>query len=70
MNRGAWQAIVYGIAKNQPRLRLNMYTWLMVRNEGILRSQPGLPVKDLVTMTSLPFGQGPQIGESEKQSNV
>ena len=47
-----------------------MYIWLMVRNEGILRSQPGRPEKGPVTMTSLPFGQGPQISESEKQSNV
>ena len=47
-----------------------MYIWLMVRNEGILRSQPGLPEKGPVTMTSLPFVQGPQISESEKQSNV
>lgn len=36
----------------------------------MLRRQPGLPEKGLVTLTSFPFGQGHQIGESEKHGNV
>ena len=39
----------------------------MVRNEGMRKSQPGLPEKGPVTVTSLPFGQGHQIGESENR---
>ena len=65
MGYGLW-----GCKESDTTERLSMYIWLMGRNEGILRRQPGLPEKGPVTMTSLPFGQGPQISESEKQSNV
>lgn len=41
-----------------------------MRKEGILWSQPGFPEEGPVTVASLPFGQGHQIGESEKGSNV